>query len=60
MKHDDNNVECSNCGRRFDVAEQFCPNCHSLECGAYKPWIGGADGQEEACQCCKHSPNCPW
>ena len=49
-------VTCSSCGHKFDIAEQECPHCKSLQCEAYKPWMRGCNYKGA----CHHRFECPW
>jgi hypothetical protein len=48
---------CSKCGQRFDIcSQQTCPNCGSVECAAYKPWMRGCNSTDS----CAHRLACEW
>jgi len=48
---------CSQCGNSFDICcEQVCPDCGSVECAAYKPWMRGCNSTDS----CAHRSACEW
>jgi len=56
MDDKDEKDACSKCGHLFDIGEQSCPKCSSIECEAYKPWMRGCNHKGS----CYHRIGCPW